>query len=51
MPPLIQFMGSHPAVTAAHLDSVRATVNGAAAVSLADAERLLAKKDHILVSG
>ncbi|KAL1138967.1 hypothetical protein AAG570_009028 [Ranatra chinensis] len=51
VPPLVQFMASHPGVTPAHLDTLRATVNGAASISVQDAERLLTKKKHVIVSG
>lgn len=47
VPPLIQFMGSHPDIKGSQFDSVRIINNGAAPVGPNDVERLLAKAPHI----
>ncbi|XP_066902502.1 uncharacterized protein [Halyomorpha halys] len=52
VPPLVQFLANHPAVTASHLDTLRFCMNGAAAVSQTDANKLLEKKKSLrLLSG
>ncbi|XP_014253754.1 4-coumarate--CoA ligase 1-like [Cimex lectularius] len=51
VPPLVQFMANHPSVTESYLESLRCCINGAAAISLSDAKKLLAKKHMIVMSG
>jgi hypothetical protein len=47
VPPLIQFMGSHPAVKTSDFDSVRLVNNGAAPIGCSDVERLLKRAPHV----
>jgi hypothetical protein len=48
VPPLIQFMASHPDIKSSYFDSVSIINNGAAPVGPTDVERLLKKAPHIL---
>ncbi|KAJ8719767.1 hypothetical protein PYW08_011942 [Mythimna loreyi] len=48
VPPMVVFLGKHPAVTPQHLASVYGIVSGAAPVSKGDAEAVLAKNKNIL---
>lgn len=47
VPPMVVFLGKHPAVRAAHLRSVYGVVSGAAPVSEADAAAVLSKNPKI----
>jgi hypothetical protein len=47
VPPLIQFMGSHPLVKSSDFESVNLINNGAAPVSCNDVEHLLKKAPHV----
>ncbi|KAJ9590143.1 hypothetical protein L9F63_016728, partial [Diploptera punctata] len=50
VPPLIQFMASHPDVKSSYFDSVRVVNNGAAPVGPNDVDRLLKKAPQITFS-
>jgi hypothetical protein len=50
VPPLIQFMGSHPLVKTSDFESVSMITNGAAPVGTNDVERLLKKAPHVMFS-
>lgn len=47
VPPLIQFMGSHPAVKTSDFESVMLVNNGAGPIGCNDVERLLKKAPHV----
>ncbi|CAK1543232.1 unnamed protein product [Leptosia nina] len=47
VPPMIMFLAKHPAVTPAHLQSLKTVVCGAASISSNDAEALLEKNRRI----
>ncbi|XP_063625091.1 uncharacterized protein LOC134796798 [Cydia splendana] len=47
VPPMVVFLGKHPAVQAAHLRSVYGVISGAAPVSEADAAAVLKKNPNI----
>lgn len=49
VPPLVQFLANHPAVNSSHLDTLRYCMNGAAAVSQTDANKLLEKKKSLRI--
>ncbi|KAF6205242.1 hypothetical protein GE061_019410 [Apolygus lucorum] len=51
VPPLVQFLANHPAVTPKHVASLRWVINGAAAVSKSDAKKLLEKANVVIMSG
>ncbi|BES93939.1 AMP dependent coa ligase [Nesidiocoris tenuis] len=51
VPPLVQFLANHPAVTAKHVSSLQYVINGAAAISSTDAKKLLEKKKVVIMSG
>lgn len=51
MPPLIQFLANNPSVTAENMKKLRSILNGAAAISVTDAHKLLSKKHMIINSG
>jgi hypothetical protein len=47
VPPLIQFMGTHPLVKTSDFESVSLINNGAAPVGSNDVERLLKRAPHV----
>ncbi|XP_052749617.1 uncharacterized protein LOC113512676 [Galleria mellonella] len=47
VPPIAVFLARHPAVTPAHLQSVRSIICGAAPLSPADADAIVAKNNNI----
>uniref|UniRef100_T1H7X8 Luciferin 4-monooxygenase n=1 Tax=Rhodnius prolixus TaxID=13249 RepID=T1H7X8_RHOPR len=51
VPPLIQFLANNPSVTAENMKKLRSILNGAAAISVTDAHKLLSKKHMIINSG
>jgi hypothetical protein len=48
VPPLIQFMGSHPDVKTSDFETVRLINSGAAPIGCNDVERLLKRAPHVL---
>lgn len=48
VPPMVIFLGKHPAVTPKHLESVYGIISGAAPLSASDAEAVLAKNKNII---
>lgn len=51
VPPLVQFLANNPSVTSKNMEKLRSILNGAAAVSVSDAHKLLSKKHIIISSG
>ncbi|XP_026730589.1 4-coumarate--CoA ligase 1-like [Trichoplusia ni] len=47
VPPMVVFLGKHPAVTPKHLESVYGIISGAAPISAQDAEAIVAKNKAI----
>jgi hypothetical protein len=47
VPPLIQFIGTHPAVKTSDFESVKLVNNGAAPIGCGDVERLLKRAPHV----
>ncbi|CAH0686109.1 unnamed protein product [Spodoptera exigua] len=48
VPPMVIFLGKHPAVTPKHLESVYGIVSGAAPISKGDAEAVIQKNKNIV---
>ncbi|XP_021201542.3 uncharacterized protein LOC110384553 [Helicoverpa armigera] len=48
VPPMVVFLGKHPAVKPKHLESVYGIVSGAAPISKQDAEAVIAKNKNIM---
>ncbi|XP_041981331.1 4-coumarate--CoA ligase 1-like [Aricia agestis] len=49
VPPIAMFLAKHPAVTPAHMESVREVISGAAALPAADAETIVSKNNKIQI--
>jgi acyl-CoA synthetase (AMP-forming)/AMP-acid ligase II len=47
VPPLVQFLGTHPKVMSRHFETVRFVASGAGPIGQSDAQRVLDKASHI----